>query len=91
MYTNELSDGRAHSFMDLPYILAGSAGGYFKQGQYLLLGAASNTKSDDKVAPHNKLLNTIVNAMGIPSDWFGAAEGSGGTTMKGGVYDALLA
>jgi hypothetical protein len=29
--------------------------------------------------------------MGIQSDWFGAAEGSGGTTMKGGVYDALLA
>jgi len=91
MYTNELSDGRAHSFMDLPYILAGSAGGYFKQGQYVLLGAAGNTKSDDKVAPHNKLLNTIVNAMGIPSDWFGVAEGGGGTTMKGGVYDALLA
>jgi len=91
MYTNELSDGRAHSFMDLPYILAGSAGGYFKQGQYVLLGAAGNTKSDDKVAPHNKLLNTIVNAMGIPSDWFGVAEGGGGATMKGGVYDALLA
>jgi hypothetical protein len=91
MYTNELSDGRAHSFMDLPYILAGSAGGYFKQGQYVLLGAAGQTKSDDKVAPHNKLLNTVVNAMGIASDWFGVAEGGGGTTMKGGVYDALLA
>jgi hypothetical protein len=91
MYTNELSDGRSHSFMDLPYILAGSAGGYFKQGQYLLLGAAGNTNNDDKVAPHNKLLNTIVNAMGITSDWFGAAEGSGGTTMKSGVYEALLA
>jgi hypothetical protein len=91
MYTNELSDGRAHSFMDLPYILAGSAGGYFKQGQYLLLGEAGNTKNDDKVAPHNKLLNTIVNAMGVPSDWFGVAEGGGGASMKGGVYDALLA
>jgi hypothetical protein len=91
MYTNELSDGRAHSFMDLPYILAGSAGGYFKQGQYILLGQAGSTKSDDQKAPHNKLLNTIVNAMGIPSDWFGAPEGSGGKTMQGGVYDALLA
>jgi hypothetical protein len=40
---------------------------------------------------HNKLLNTIVNAMGIPSDWFGVAEGEGGQTMQGGVYDALLA
>ncbi|MEY4545063.1 MAG: hypothetical protein RL685_1258 [Pseudomonadota bacterium] len=90
LYTNELSDGKAHSFMDLPYILAGSAGGYFKQGQYVLLGAAQNTKADDNVAPHNKLLNTVVNGMGIPSDWFGAAEGSGGGSMQGGVYEGLL-
>jgi hypothetical protein len=87
--TNELSDGRDHSFMDLPYILAGSCGGYFKQGEYVLLGAG--TRNDDTRAPHNKLLNTIVNAMDIQSDWFGVAEGMGGTTMQAGVYDALRA
>jgi hypothetical protein len=90
MYTNELSNGRAHSFMDLPYILAGSAGGYFKQGEYVRLGRASNASGDDQVAPHNKLLNTLVNAMGVQSDWFGVAQGQGGSTMLGGVYDALL-
>jgi hypothetical protein len=84
MYTNELSDGKDHSWLDLPYILAGSCGGYFKQGEYVLLG-------NYEEAPHNKLLNTIVNAMGIPSDWFGVAEGAGGATMQGGVYDALIA
>jgi hypothetical protein len=36
-------------------------------------------------------LNTIVNAMGIQSDWFGVAEGQGGETMQGGVYEELLA
>jgi hypothetical protein len=87
--TNELSDGKAHSFMDLPYILAGSCGGYFKQGEYVKLGSGS--RNDETTAPHNKLLNTIVNAMGIPSDWFGVAEGMGGTTMQRGSYDALLA
>ncbi|HKO92971.1 MAG TPA: DUF1552 domain-containing protein [Polyangiaceae bacterium] len=91
LYTNELSDGKAHSFMDLPYILAGSAGGYFKQGQYILLGSAQNTRGDDDTAPHNRLLNTVVNAMGIRSDWFGVAQGGGGQTMQGGVYDKLLA
>jgi hypothetical protein len=91
LYTNELSDGRAHSFMDLPYILAGSAGGYFKQGQYVRLGRANNPGGDDQVAPHNKLLNTLVNAMGVQSDWFGVAEGNGGSTMQRGVYDALIA
>ena len=90
LYTNELSNGRAHSFMDLPYILAGSANGYFKQGEYVRLGRAQNPGGDDQVAPHNKLLNTIVNAMGIESDWFGAPQGTF-ETMQGGVYDALLA
>jgi hypothetical protein len=84
LYSNELSDGKGHSYLDLPYLLAGSCGGYFKQGMYLTLG-----ESED--APHNKLLNTIVNAMGIQSDWFGVAEGMGGTTMQSGVYDLLLA
>jgi hypothetical protein len=90
LYTNELSDGKGHSFMDLPYILAGSAGGYFKQGQYIKLGG-DNPRSDDQRAPHNKLLNTLVNAMGVKSDWFGVAEGDGGTSMQAGVYDALIA
>ncbi len=90
MYTNELSSGRAHSFMDLPYILAGSAGGRFKQGEYIRLGRAQNPGGDDQVAPHNKLLNTIVNAMGVQSDWFGAPQ-SAGDTLQGGVYEALLA
>jgi hypothetical protein len=90
LYTNELSNGKAHSFMDLPYALIGGAGGYFKQGQYVLLGQDGNS-NDDQRAPHNKLLNTIVNSMGIQSDWFGVAEGAGGETMQGGVYEELLA
>jgi hypothetical protein len=89
LYTNELSDGKGHSFMDLPYILAGSCGGAFKQNEYVRLG--EGTSYDDQVAPHNKLLNTLVNAMGIESDWFGVAEGDGGETMQGGVYEDLLA
>jgi hypothetical protein len=87
LYTNELSDGKDHAFVDLPYILAGSCGGYFKQNEYVLLGAGNGF--DDTRAPHNKLLNTLVNAMGIESDWFGVREG--GTTMQGGVYDDLIA
>jgi hypothetical protein len=88
LYTNELSDGKGHSFMDLPYIIAGSCGGYFRQNEYVLLGV--DGRAEDQRAPHNKLLNTIVNAMGIESQWFGVAEGGGGDTMLAGVYDPLL-
>lgn len=90
LYTNELTNGREHNYLDQPYILAGSAGGYFKQGQYVGLGN-QNDPSDWEAAPHNRLLNTLLNSMGIASDWFGAAEGSGGNTMQSGIYDALLA
>jgi hypothetical protein len=90
LYTNELSDGKGHSFMDLPYILAGSAGGYFKQGQYIKLGG-DNPRSDDQRAPHNKLLNTLLNAMGVQSEWFGVPQGQGGQSMQAGVYEALIA
>jgi hypothetical protein len=75
--------------MDLPYVLAGSCGGAFKQNQFIKLG--EGTSYDDQKAPHNKLLNTLVNVMGIESDWFGTPEGGGGDTMQGGVYAELLA
>lgn len=88
LYTNELSDGKAHSWMNLPFILAGSGGGNLRMGQHILLGAGGDY--DPEAAPHNKLLNTLVNVLGVESDWFGAPEGSGGETMQGGVYEELL-
>ena len=87
LYTNEMSDGKLHSFMDLPYIIAGSAAGRFRQNLYFPLGPEGQR---DDTAPHNKLLNTILNVMGVQSDWFGRPEGMGGATMQGGVYSELL-
>ncbi|HET9953864.1 MAG TPA: DUF1552 domain-containing protein [Polyangiaceae bacterium] len=86
LYTNELSDGRRHSFTNQPYILAGSAAGVFRQGEQIALGDPSDVYSER--APHNRLLNTLLNAFDVPSDWFGTR--SGGRTMQGGIYDALL-
>lgn len=87
LYNNELADGKGHTFMNLPYILAGSLGGTFKQSEVILLG--EGTSYDDQKAPHNKLLNTLLNAMGIESDWFGEKDGA--ETAQGGVYEELLA
>jgi len=88
LYTNELSDGKGHSWMNLPFILAGSAGGQLRMGEHILLGAGGDYDPDQ--APHNKLLNTLINVLGVESDWFGAPEGSGGASMQGGVYEELL-
>ncbi len=88
LYTNEMSDGKLHSFMDLPFLIAGSAGGRFRQELYYPLGPEGQT---DESAPHNRLLNTIAHALGVEASWFGLPEGQGGATMQGGIYEALLA
>ncbi|MEY2937220.1 MAG: hypothetical protein RL033_7969, partial [Pseudomonadota bacterium] len=87
LYTNEMSDGKLHSFMDLPYLIAGSAGGRLRQNLYYPLGPEGQT---DRSAPHNRLLNTLLNVLGVRSDWFGLPEGKGGPTMQGGIYSELL-
>jgi Protein of unknown function (DUF1552) len=86
LYANELSDGKAHSFIDLPFIVAGSAAGYFKQGEYVKLAEPGN----NKVAPHNRLLTTLVNAMGVPLERFGTTDPAA-QTAQAGQYEALLA
>jgi hypothetical protein len=46
--------GAGHITEDTPFILAGGANGYFKRGQCI-----------DAGAPHNKLLNSLLNAVGV--------------------------
>lgn len=62
LFASEISRGNTHSHKDMPFILAGSGGGYFKTGQYL---------SFDGDRPHNDLLVAIANAMGLPITTFG--------------------
>jgi hypothetical protein len=72
LWMNELSHGKDHDFRDMPYVLAGSCGGYFKQNEYLRV-SGENTRGDSD-APHNKLLTTLLNAVGVPTNRFGSAE-----------------
>lgn len=65
LFTSEISRGNTHSHFDMPFILAGSGGGYFKTGQYLHF---------DGERPHNDLLVAIANAMGHPIDTWGEPE-----------------
>jgi hypothetical protein len=65
LWGNELAKGNAHSRTDAAYLLAGSAGGYFKTGRYL---------SYTGTVPHNNLLVSCVNALGVPATTFGKPE-----------------
>jgi hypothetical protein len=58
---NRHGDGDSHSNTNLPNVLLGGAGGYFKMGRYLQLAATNPTK----------VLISIANAMGVDVPSFG--------------------
>jgi hypothetical protein len=67
VYCSGLGDGNAHSHNDLPFILAGRAGGAFTPGRHLEPG--SNT-------PMTNLYVTMLNTMGVNVESFGDSTGA---------------
>ncbi len=65
MWTSHVAVGPSHSFSNLPILIAGNAGGFLKQGQYVDAGNANN----------GKLLNTLIAAAGLPDQSIGADSG----------------
>jgi hypothetical protein len=61
VWGNELSLGSTHAHTDIPFVLLGSAGGHFRTGRYLQLASQ----------PHNRLLISLLQAMGVDSTGFG--------------------
>ncbi|MCA9669577.1 MAG: DUF1552 domain-containing protein [Myxococcales bacterium] len=61
VWGNELGKGNSHTRRDIPFVLAGSCGGYFQTDRFL--------KYDKD--PHNNLLVSLANAMGDPISTFG--------------------
>jgi len=62
LWGNELGRGNSHSLNEIPFVLAGGAGGALRTGRYLKY---ANT------VPHNNLLVSVCNAMGLPDTTFG--------------------
>jgi hypothetical protein len=56
LWVNELGIGNTHSHTRLPFLIAGSAGGHFRTGRYV---------TNPGRTPHNNLLVSIANAMGV--------------------------
>ena len=57
VFTNSLSDGFIHSQGDLPFLVAGSAGGVLKRGEYFEVSAQGS--------PTNQFWTSILNAVGV--------------------------
>ncbi|MCA9581817.1 MAG: DUF1552 domain-containing protein, partial [Myxococcales bacterium] len=61
IWVNELARGNYHDRLNMPFLLAGSAGNHFRTGRFL--------KRDD--SPHNDLYVSLANAYGIETNTFG--------------------
>jgi hypothetical protein len=67
VWVKELGDSRLHDFKAVPFVIAGGGNGYWKTGRYLKFDAQ----------PHQKLLVTLCQSMGLNIDHFGVTDITG--------------
>jgi hypothetical protein len=82
VWTNQVANG-SHSFVNVPWILAGTAGGFLKTGQFLDIG--------DRGYKTNRMLNTLINAAGVRSASGGSVDNFGDPELGKGLVDELVA
>jgi hypothetical protein len=73
VWGNELSLGNSHSHTEIPFMLLGSAGGRLRTGRYLQFGGQ----------PHNRLLLSLLQTMGVDATSFGNRDFIGGGPLTG--------
>lgn len=80
VWMNDLANGPPHSISNLPYVIAGSAGGYLRTGAYVDAGDQ----------PHNKLLNTLGTAAGLRQSDGSPVDDFGDESLEHGLIDAMI-
>lgn len=83
VWYNDNGNGPAHSRMNIPYVLAGGANGFLKQGEYI-------QASGDNEPNHAKMLNTIASAAGVRKDGDAYLDDFGDPMLPKGVLSELL-
>lgn len=86
IWLNDLATGPAHSSDNLPYVLAGTAGGFLRSGQYVDAG----NPGKDEFATHNRFLNTIGAAVGCVNQAGGPLDDFGDPSLPRGLLPAML-
>jgi hypothetical protein len=85
VWYNDLGNGPGHSSVGTPFVIAGSANGYLKQGQYLRLSGDYNNPN------HSQVLNTIGAAVGVTNGDGDPLDDFGDPSLPRGVVSDLLA
>jgi hypothetical protein len=97
IWTNQCATG-AHSFSNIPWIQAGTANGFYKQGQYLTVGTGAQPGGsqdgkggDASVSGVNKMLNTLLTAAGVTKDDGSPTDNFGEASLPKGIFSEMLA
>ncbi len=94
LWATELGDG-PHNLYNQMFVMAGACGGYFKTGRYLEYpqtfgnpGGSSLWGGDHRTGPaHNKLLVSLMKAMGLPNNSIGLASVKANAGTGGALID----
>lgn len=92
VFHSEVATG-GHEQYNIPFVIAGSAGGRIKTGQYIDVGAPTDNGYGGAGVSNNKLLATVGAALGlrdngVPITQFGGIR-EGGAPEPAGYVDAL--
>ncbi len=97
IWTNQCATG-AHSFSNVPWILAGTANGFFKKGQFIQVGTGQmpggkqdGVGGDPSVSGVNKMLNTLLTAAGVTKAGGAPTDDFGEKSLPKGIFTELLA
>jgi len=97
IYANQCATG-AHSFSNIPWIQAGTANGYFKKGQFLVVGTGQQPSGsqdgkggDASVSGVNKMLNTLLTAAGVTKTGGAPTDDFGEPTLPKGIFSEMVA
>src|SRR3954451_6574730 len=97
IYCNQCATG-AHSFSNIPWIQAGTANGFFKQGQFVVVGSGQQPGGtqdgkggDASVSGVNKMLNTLLSAAGVTKSDGSPTDDFGEPTLPKGYFTEMLA
>jgi hypothetical protein len=82
VWFNDLSAGLSHGGRNVPWIVGGGAGGNLRMGQFVDLGGE---------VTYERILNTILTAVGCTDGSGGPVEDFGSPTLPGGRIPELIA
>lgn len=85
VWYNDNANGPPHGRWNVPWVVAGSAGGYLRQGQQIDVSGGSRDPN------HTRLLNTLGTAVGLRSSGRDVLDDFGDPSSPRGLLDPIIA